>query len=62
VYNIGGMLNRSPFYRVDQNGPDAFGSRGNAQTFDLNRDFIKTDSKMPLPSSKSITSPTRMYL
>ncbi|MFB6455045.1 M14 family metallopeptidase [Chitinophaga sp. Hz27] len=45
VYNIGGALNRSTFYRVDQNGPDAFGSRGNGQNLDLNRDFIKNDSK-----------------
>jgi len=45
VYNIGGALNRSPDFRVDQNGPDAFGSRGNAQNLDLNRDFIKADSK-----------------
>ncbi|MGE7774105.1 M14 family metallopeptidase [Chitinophaga sp. NPDC101104] len=45
LYNIGGSLNRSEFYRVDQNGPDAFGSRGNAQNLDLNRDFIKADSR-----------------
>jgi hypothetical protein len=45
VYNIGGCLNRSPFYRVDQNGPAEFGSRGNSQNLDLNRDFIKCDSK-----------------
>ncbi|MCC7030980.1 MAG: M14 family metallopeptidase, partial [Chitinophagaceae bacterium] len=45
VYNIGGCLNRSEFNRVDQNGPDAFGSRGNSQNLDLNRDFIKCDSK-----------------
>jgi len=45
LYNIGGALNRSPYYRPDQNGPDAFGSRGNAQNLDLNRDFIKADSK-----------------
>src|ERR1044072_744676 len=37
LYNIGGALNRSPYYRPDQNGPDAFGSRGNAQNLDLNR-------------------------
>src|SRR5690606_18846330 len=37
--------NRSPFYRVDQNGPAEFGSRGNAQNLDLNRDYIKADSK-----------------
>lgn len=45
VYNIGGCLNRSSFFRVDQNGPEAFGSRGNSQNLDLNRDFIKCDSK-----------------
>jgi hypothetical protein len=45
VYNIGGCLNRSEYYRVDQNGPTAFGSRGNSQNLDLNRDFIKCDSK-----------------
>jgi hypothetical protein len=45
VYNIGGCLNRSSNYRVDQNGPEEFGFRGNSQNLDLNRDFIKSDSK-----------------
>ena len=45
VYNIGGCLNRSADYRVDQNGPEEFGFRGNSQNLDLNRDFIKCDSK-----------------
>ncbi|MFN2440917.1 MAG: hypothetical protein ABR503_17055, partial [Chitinophagaceae bacterium] len=45
VYNIGGALNRSNNYRVDQNGPEEFGFRGNSQNLDLNRDFIKVDSK-----------------
>ncbi len=45
VYNIGGTLNRSANYRVDQNGPEEFGFRGNSQNLDLNRDFIKADSK-----------------
>lgn len=45
VYNIGGCLNRSAFYRVDQNGPEEFGFRGNSENLDLNRDFIKCDSK-----------------
>ncbi|SHM02949.1 M14 family metallopeptidase [Chitinophaga sp. CF418] len=45
IYNIGGALNRSTNYRVDQNGPAAFGSRGNARNYDLNRDFIKADSR-----------------
>ncbi len=45
VYNIGGCLDRSSNYRVDQNGPEEFGFRGNSQNLDLNRDFIKCDSK-----------------
>lgn len=45
IYNIGGALNRSANYRVDQNGPEEFGFRGNAQNLDLNRDFIKCDSR-----------------
>jgi len=45
VYNIGGSLNRTTTYRIDQNGPVEKGFRGNSQNFDLNRDFIKNDSK-----------------
>ena len=45
VYNIGGCLNRSRNYRIDQNGPVEKGFRGNSQNLDLNRDFIKCDSK-----------------
>jgi hypothetical protein len=45
VYNIGGSLNRGSFSRVNQNGPESYGFRGNAQNLDLNRDFIKADSK-----------------
>lgn len=45
VYNVGGMLNRGSFSRANQNGPKAYGFRGNAKNLDLNRDFIKTDSK-----------------
>ncbi|HEX2534814.1 MAG TPA: hypothetical protein VHK69_13805, partial [Chitinophagaceae bacterium] len=52
VYNIGGALNRSMDYRVDQNGPEAFGFRGNSQNLDLNRDFIKADSKEALSFSR----------
>ena len=44
VYNIDGMLNRGTS-RVNQNGPEIYGFRGNYQNLDLNRDFIKTDSK-----------------
>ena len=45
IYNIDGSLNRSSTSRANQNGPQAYGFRGNAQNLDLNRDFIKTDSK-----------------
>jgi len=45
VYNIGGHLNRGSFSRVNQNGPEEYGFRGNARNYDLNRDFIKADTK-----------------
>lgn len=44
-YNIGGMLNRNSTTRVNQNGPEAYGFRGNARNYDLNRDFVKADTK-----------------
>ena len=45
VYNIDGMLNRNATSRVNQNGPEEYGFRGNGRNFDLNRDFIKADTK-----------------
>ncbi|NJB70699.1 hypothetical protein GGR42_001161 [Saonia flava] len=45
IYNIGGALNRNSTTRVNQQGPKEYGFRGNAQNYDLNRDFIKTDTK-----------------
>jgi len=45
VYNIGGALNRNSTTRVNQNGPLEYGFRGNALNYDLNRDFIKSDTK-----------------
>ena len=45
VYNIGGMLNRNSTTRVNQNGPVAYGFRGNARNYDLNRDFVKMDTE-----------------
>jgi hypothetical protein len=44
-YNVGGALNRNSTTRTNQNGPESYGFRGNAQNYDLNRDFIKMDSK-----------------
>lgn len=52
VYNIGGCLNRSKNYRIDQNGPVEKGWRGNAENLDLNRDFIKCDSKNAISFTK----------
>jgi len=45
VYNVGGALNRSSYSRANQNGPKEYGFRGNARNYDLNRDFIKADTK-----------------
>ena len=45
AYNVSGMLNRGSYSRANQNGPEQYGFRGNARNFDLNRDFIKNDSK-----------------
>ncbi|MEM6522679.1 MAG: M14 family metallopeptidase [Bacteroidota bacterium] len=45
VYNVGGALNRNSTSRANQNGPDEYGFRGNARNYDLNRDFIKADTK-----------------
>ena len=48
VYNIDGSHNRTSTSRANQNGPLAYGFRGNSKNLDLNRDFIKTDSKNSL--------------
>ena len=45
IYNVGGALNRNSTTRANQNGPKEYGFRGNARNFDLNRDFIKADTK-----------------
>ncbi len=48
VYNIGGAQNRNSHSRANQNGPVEYGFRGNARNFDLNRDFIKSDTRNAL--------------
>ncbi|MFN8207770.1 MAG: M14 family metallopeptidase [Bacteroidales bacterium] len=45
VYNIDGMLNRSKYNRANQNGPEEQGFRANGRNLDLNRDFVKSDSR-----------------
>jgi hypothetical protein len=45
VYNVGGALNRNSSSRTNQNGPESYGFRGNARNYDLNRDFLKADTR-----------------
>lgn len=45
VYNVDGCKRRGKYYRANQNGPEESGFRGNYKNLDLNRDFIKMDSK-----------------
>jgi len=45
IYNVGGSLNRNSTTRTNQNGPKEYGFRGNSRNYDLNRDFIKSDTK-----------------
>lgn len=44
-YNIGGALNRNSGTRANQNGPREYGFRGNGRNYDLNRDFLKCDTR-----------------
>ncbi|MCB2410125.1 M14 family metallopeptidase [Hymenobacter lucidus] len=45
IYNVDGALNRNSTTRANQNGPESYGFRGNARNLDLNRDYIKQDSR-----------------
>lgn len=55
VYNIDGCLNRG-VSRINQNGPRAYGFRGNYRNLDLNRDFIKADSRNAFAFEKILNS------
>ncbi len=44
MYNVDGSLNRNNTSRVNQDGPEQFGFRGNSRHLDLNRDFVKCDT------------------
>ncbi|MBE9661341.1 M14 family zinc carboxypeptidase [Mucilaginibacter myungsuensis] len=55
VYNIDGMLNRG-LSRISQNGPESYGFRGNSRNLDLNRDFIKADSRNALAFMKILNT------
>lgn len=45
IYNVGGALRRNSHSRANQDGPEEYGFRGNTRNLDLNRDFIKMDTK-----------------
>jgi len=44
VYNIDGHERRSPYNRINQNGPEEAGWRGNGANLNLNRDYMKADA------------------
>jgi len=44
VYNIDGHERRSAYNRINQNGPELAGWRGNASNLNLNRDYMKADT------------------
>lgn len=44
IYNVDGHENSNPYMRINQNGPDEMGFRGNATNLNLNRDYMKADA------------------
>src|SRR6201996_613991 len=44
MYNADGHERRSPYNRINQNGPDEMGWRGNGTNLNLNRDYMKADA------------------
>jgi hypothetical protein len=44
LYNVDGAFNRQNTSRVNQEGPESFGFRGNSRHLDLNRDFVKCET------------------
>src|SRR2546421_4641918 len=44
IYNLDGHERRSPYNRINQNGPAEMGWRANATNLNLNRDYMKADA------------------
>jgi len=44
IYNADGHERRSPYNRINQNGPAEMGWRANATNLNLNRDYMKADA------------------
>ncbi len=56
IYNVDGSLNRNNTSRVNQDGPESFGFRGNSRHLDLNRDFAKCDTLTARVFNQHLTS------
>jgi hypothetical protein len=44
VFSVDGHENASPYHRINQNGPERMGFRGQSQYLNLNRDYVKADA------------------
>lgn len=44
IYNVDGHEYFTPYNRINQNGPEKMGFRGNASNLNLNRDYMKADA------------------
>src|SRR6201996_2762313 len=44
MYNADGHERRSPYNRINQDGPEEMGWRGNGTNLNLNRDYLKADT------------------
>ncbi|MCX7514684.1 M14 family metallopeptidase [Frateuria sp. STR12] len=44
VFSVDGHENASPYHRINQNGPQSMGFRGQSQYLNLNRDYVKADA------------------
>src|SRR5579859_458223 len=44
VFSVDGHENASPYHRINQNGPESMGLRGQSQYLNINRDYVKADA------------------
>jgi hypothetical protein len=44
VFSVDGHEHGSPYNRINQNGPESMGFRGQSQYLNLNRDYVKADA------------------
>src|SRR6201999_3788409 len=58
MYNADGHERRSPYNRINQNGPAEMGWRGNGTNINLNRDYMKADA----PETRALMSMFHRWL